>query len=176
MRYSISTLAFVIIASCTERRAPAPTTSSIATVVSLSGDVRIRRAGTTAWTPANSVTAIHADDMIQTLDAGSVVLRVTETGGELAMSPKTTMRFDESPRPHAVHGTLVAKTTPDPTRSTKVEVATHRVSSCCRLPSVARRPRRRSRSTDPRPRSSFSPATARCRSPIERSLSKSGSR
>ncbi|MFN0251245.1 MAG: hypothetical protein ACKV2T_30500 [Kofleriaceae bacterium] len=98
--------------------------SSIATVVSLSGDVRIRRAGTTAWIPASLVSTIHTDDMIQTLGTGSVLLRVTKTGGELAMGASTTMRFDASPRPHAVDGKFVAKSTSHLAHSTTLEVAT----------------------------------------------------
>ena len=126
MQYSVSVLVLAAITSCgsDERRPAVHTTPSVARLVSMSGDVRIRRAGTTAWTPVERIAELHSDDMIQTLGTGSVVLRVTETGGELAMAPGTTMRFDASPRPHAVNGKLVARTSVDPTRTASLEVVT----------------------------------------------------
>lgn len=116
-------VATVISCSDPERARPRTPPEPIARVVALSGDVRVRHAGASHWLPVRAESVINPDDMIQTLASGSVVLRVVATGGELAMSPGTTMRFDASPHPHAVNGKIVAKIA-DPLRLAKLEVVT----------------------------------------------------
>ncbi len=116
-------VATVISCSDPERARSRTHPEPIARVVALSGDVRVRHAGASHWIPVRSESVINPDDMIQTLGSGSVVLRVVATGGELAMSPGTTMRFDASPHPHAVNGKIVAKIA-DPLRPAKLEVVT----------------------------------------------------
>jgi len=93
----------------------------IASVIRLAGDVRVRHAGASAWVPMTTQTQLGEHDLVQTLTAGSVVLRVTATGGELAMASNTTMQFDALPQ--AVIGRVVV-TIADPLRAAQFQVVT----------------------------------------------------
>ncbi len=118
----------VVIAACSAASAPPPPPStvqspqSLASVIAVTGDVRIRQHSTGAWIPVASGAAIGADDTVQALDHASATLRVADTGAQVVLQPNTTMRFDGTSRPRAMVGRIVARTG-DPRVATRFELA-----------------------------------------------------
>ena len=82
---------------------------AVARVSSARGDVRIRHGSTGSWVAVTPETEIIAGDLIQALGSGSASLRVAATGAEIEVQANTTMRFDDTARPRAMTGRIVAR-------------------------------------------------------------------
>jgi hypothetical protein len=114
--------AMAVAAACGESgpagRPVAAPDGAVASVTSVSGDVRVRRHAAGAWIPLLAGAALGSDDIIQALDGGQAELKLRSTGVTLAITGGTTMRLDETRPPKALSGRFVAKvaTSSKPTR------------------------------------------------------------
>ncbi len=122
----VAVAAVVLATGCRSERAPAPPPSArggagpapsaatpIATVVAVTGDVRIQRNGG-AWVAVRTGVVVAVSDTIQAMAGGRATLRIAATGAELTIDPETTMRIAGATAPvEALGGRMTAQLADD---------------------------------------------------------------
>lgn len=79
-------------------------------MVSVEGDVRVRRAGSTQWVPIDGTATLAAEDVVQAMESGSARIELVASGATLALKPSTTVEIPRPPTdPLAVAGRMVVR-------------------------------------------------------------------
>lgn len=92
-------------------RVPAPPVSPpVARLAHVTGDVRVKRAGSSQWVPIQDRATLAAEDVVQAMDSGSAEIVMQATGATIALRSATTVQI---PRPAAeplrVSGRMVVR-------------------------------------------------------------------